>query len=93
MFAGVRKEADGVAAVEECVKTHGKEACSTLVPVLLDVTQESSIEAAFARVSSWVEQSGLPLIAVVNNAGITHAGPHEAVPLSKYRNGLHAKNM
>ena len=88
MFAGVRKEADGTAAVEECVKTHGKDACKTLVPVILDVTKEESINAVLASVSSWAEKSALPLIAVVNNAGITHGGPHESVPLSVYRNGL-----
>ena len=90
VFAGVRKAADGDAAVAECVKSHGAERCGGLVPVILDVTEPSTIEATHAAVSGWVAQHGLPLIAVVNNAGITIGGPAECTEMHVTRNRLAA---
>lgn len=87
VFAGVRKAADGKAALAECEQSHGKAACSTLVPVILDVTKAETIESTHATVAAWVEKHKQPLVAVVNNAGITFGGPAEELPLSAYRDG------
>ena len=87
VFAGVRKAADGDVAVAECVKSHGAERCGGLVPVILDVTEPSTIETAHAAVSGWVAQHGQPLIAVVNNAGISGDGPIEMLSMDYIRKG------
>lgn len=78
IFAGVRREQDG-----EALKQHASE---RLVPVVLDVTDQSSIEHARARVSGQVAQPGL--YGLVNNAGIAVAGPLEAVPIPDLRRQL-----
>ena len=88
VFAGVRKAGDGDVAVAECVKSHGAERCGALVPVILDVTDAPTIEAAHGVVSGWVAQHGLPLIAVVNNAGISGDGPIEMLSMAYIRRGM-----
>jgi len=67
-FAGVRSEADGarIAAIHENVR-----------PLSFDVTDAASIDAAAHAVA----ESGLPLRALVNNAGIAIGGPLEFLPL------------
>ena len=88
VFAGVRKAADGEAALAECEQSHGKAACSTLVPVILDVTKAETIESTHAMVAAWVEKHKQPLVAVVNNAGISGDGPFEMLSLDYIRRGL-----
>ena len=88
VFAGVRKESDGKAVTEECLKSHSQSICDLVIPVILDVTKEETIQSTHAVVQAWVEKTGLPLVALVNNAGITHAGAVETVSLDVYRNGL-----
>ncbi|KAJ2873595.1 hypothetical protein GGH93_003086 [Coemansia aciculifera] len=46
-----------------------------IIPVILDVVCRDSVDRAFARVSEELEQRNVPLIAVVNNAGVTAFGP------------------
>jgi NAD(P)-dependent dehydrogenase (short-subunit alcohol dehydrogenase family) len=77
VFAGVRKPEDG-----ESVKA---EASERLEPVILDVTDQATIDAAAARVR---EATGGRLAGLVNNAGITVQGPVEALPLDDYRRQL-----
>lgn len=78
VFAGVRREEDG-----EALKRMGSD---RLVSVLLDVTDESSIQKAHAIVLEQVRSHGL--YGLVNNAGIAVAGPLEAVPIPDLRRQL-----
>jgi NAD(P)-dependent dehydrogenase (short-subunit alcohol dehydrogenase family) len=72
VFAGVRKEADG-----ERLRSAGA------TPVILDVTDESTIASAADRVQA--EVGDLGVAGLVNNAGITVTGPIEFVPLERLR--------
>lgn len=73
VYAGVRKESDGVALRE---KTSNR-----LVPILLDVTKEESIKVA----TNIIKTSNTNLVGLVNNAGIAVAGPLELLPLTQLR--------
>lgn len=75
VFAGVRRAADAE-------KLAG-EAGNRVVPVILDVTDASSISAAAATVTSTL--AGRPLIGLVNNAGIGLSAPLEYVPIPEVR--------
>lgn len=70
-FAGVRRSEDGAALVAAA----GPVAAS-LVPLLLDVTDSASLAAAADTVR---REAGGGLFGLVNNAGITVAGPIELV--------------
>ncbi|MDH5669036.1 MAG: SDR family NAD(P)-dependent oxidoreductase, partial [Nitrospira sp.] len=78
VLAGVRREQDGD-ALKRLTNDH-------LVPVLLDVTDESSIQQAKARVSELIAPRGL--YGLVNNAGVVVASPLEAVPIADLRRQL-----
>jgi NAD(P)-dependent dehydrogenase (short-subunit alcohol dehydrogenase family) len=72
VFAGVRSEKDAanLASVHPGMR-----------PTLLDVTDRSSI----SRSVDAVRDSGIPLYALVNNAGIAVGGPLEYLPLDELR--------
>lgn len=74
VFAGVRKPADGEAL--------SRDASSELTPVLLDVTDGSSIARAVKTVAA---ETGAGLYGLVNNAGVGLGGPLELVPISETR--------
>jgi NAD(P)-dependent dehydrogenase (short-subunit alcohol dehydrogenase family) len=78
VFAGVRSAADG-----EGLR---KEASDKLVPLPLDVTNSSQIEAAAEQVSKAVGADGLA--GLVNNAGIALAAPLEYIPIDELRRQL-----
>lgn len=78
VFAGVRRLEDG-----EALKAKGTK---RLVPLLLDVTDESSIGRAAGLVREAVGEVGLA--GLVNNAGIAVAGPLEVVPIAELRKQL-----
>jgi len=78
VFAGVRRDADADALRAE--------ASERLEPVMLDVTDEASIAATCRRIADAVGDAGLA--GVVNNAGISVAGPLEFVPLDELRRQL-----
>ncbi len=78
VFAGVRKEHD---AASLKARSSGR-----LLPVLLDVTDETSIKTVQGLVSERVGNHGL--YGLVNNAGIAVAGPLEAVPIDHLRRQL-----
>lgn len=78
VFAGVRKPADGEAL---CAK-----ASPRLTPVELDVTGEASIARAAEQVVAATGDAGLA--GLVNNAGISVAGPLEFLPLDELRRQL-----
>ena len=77
VYAGVRKEADAA--------TISGAGIATLHPVTIDVADSASIAAAVASVGEALEALGLPLIAVVNNAGISKDLPVEVQSLSSAR--------
>ena len=70
VFAGVRREADGRALVED--------ASDKLTPILLDVTDDDSIATA---VRSIADATAGGLFGLVNNAGLSLNGPLELVPV------------
>jgi len=75
VHAGVRKPADA-----ESLRTA---AAGTLVPIQLDVTDQSSIASAAAAITDRTGPDGLA--ALVNNAGIGIGGPVEVVPLTDWQ--------
>jgi NAD(P)-dependent dehydrogenase (short-subunit alcohol dehydrogenase family) len=76
VFAGVRTEA--------AAATLAGDASDKLVPLILDVTKPDQITAAAAATAS----SGLPLVGLVNNAGIAAAAPLEFIPIEDFRHQL-----
>ena len=73
VFACVRKEADASALQQEM----------DVKPLLLDVTNESHIQAVVEEVEEVVGEAGL--WGLVNNAGIVVAGPLEFLPVAELR--------
>jgi NAD(P)-dependent dehydrogenase (short-subunit alcohol dehydrogenase family) len=78
VFAGVRKESDGADLVAA--------ASGQLDPVILDVTDESSIDAAAKLVGDACGEAGL--WGLVNNAGVAVSGPLEYLPIEDLRKQL-----
>ncbi len=78
VFAGVRKPADGEALRAQ--------ASARLTPIIIDVTDQASIDAAAAEVTQTIGGTGLA--GLVNNAGISVAGPIELVPVDDLRRQL-----
>lgn len=78
VFAGVRTEAAGQRLREK--------ASSLLTPVIIDVTDSASIQAAANIIKEQTDPRGLA--GLVNNAGITVSGPLELVPIEELRRQL-----
>jgi NAD(P)-dependent dehydrogenase (short-subunit alcohol dehydrogenase family) len=76
VFAGVRRDADG---------DRLKSAAGTgfLTPVKIDVVDDASIQSALQQITADGGESGLA--GLVNNAGISVAGPLEVLPLDRWR--------
>lgn len=79
VFAGVRKVEDG-----EALQRQG--GTNRLIPLILDVTDDASIQQSRAIVAEHVGTSGL--FGLINNAGIAVVGPLEAVPIPDLRRQL-----
>ncbi len=77
VFAGVRKQADA-----DAVQRVG----DNVVPLIVDVTDDSQRTAAAAIVEEHVRGTGLH--GLVNNAGVATGGPLEHLPLDLLRNQL-----
>jgi hypothetical protein len=75
VFAGVRREEDAAALMQE--------ASSNLTPIFLDVTKPSMIEAAKDEITNELGNTGLA--GLVNNAGIPLGGPLEFVSIPDLR--------
>lgn len=78
VFAGVRKAVDG-----EALK---RKASHQLMPILIDVTDSTSIKSAAEIVTEAI--GGVGLAGLVNNAGIAVAGPLEFLPIVDLREQL-----
>jgi NAD(P)-dependent dehydrogenase (short-subunit alcohol dehydrogenase family) len=79
VFAGVRREADA----EELRAAAGPR----LSPLILDITEQSQIDAAAAQLG----ESGLD--GLVNNAGIGIPGPLETMPMDDFRRQVEVNLM
>jgi NAD(P)-dependent dehydrogenase (short-subunit alcohol dehydrogenase family) len=77
VFAGVRNRGDA-----ESLEADGSD---RLEPVIVDVTDEGTIEATRARIE---EVTGGRLAGLVNNAGIARGGPVEALSMDALRQQL-----
>jgi len=75
VFAGVRREADAARLRAG--------ASDRLVPIPIDVSDESSIRAALDRIGRALGGAGID--GVVNNAGIAVGGPLEYLPIDAIR--------
>ncbi len=78
VFAGVRKESDADGLMQQ--------AGERLIPVMLDVTDSSSIDATAKTIASQVGEEGLH--GLVNNAGVAFGGPLEFLPIDVFRTQL-----
>ena len=72
VMAGVRKEADF-----EKIRSKG---IQNLLPLQLDVTKQEDIDRALEEVS----KLDLPLVGIVNNAGIAYSLPVELSDMDKF---------
>lgn len=77
VYAGVRNDVDAERL---------RQLSPGLLPVLLDVTVESSIQRAIEYIAARTGEAGVQ--GLVNNAGIAVAAPLECVPLAKFRQQL-----
>ena len=75
VFAGVRKEKDGKALVEE--------GSHRIHPVILDVTSSEQILDALKVVESFTISTGLPFVGLVNNAGVAYGDPVEFLDMDR----------
>jgi NAD(P)-dependent dehydrogenase (short-subunit alcohol dehydrogenase family) len=73
VFAGVRRDEDA----ERLRQANG-----SIEPVMIDVTDQASIDAAAATVR---EATGGSIAGLVNNAGIAVPGPLEYLPMDEFR--------
>jgi NAD(P)-dependent dehydrogenase (short-subunit alcohol dehydrogenase family) len=78
VFAGVRREADG--------ERLASDAAGNVTPIILDVADADSIDAAARRVAEAVDGAGLR--GVVNNAGVAQPAPIEIMPIDALREQL-----
>eukprot|EP00210_Caulerpa_lentillifera_P003738 g3571.t1 len=74
VFAGVRKETDA-----ERLRNMDP----NIKPLILDVTKQDQVDAAFEQVRIAVGEEGLD--ALVNNAGLAILGPSEFFPVSEFQ--------
>lgn len=75
VFATVRKPADAEALTQTGIHE--------LIPIMLDVTNQQSIDSAVKQISQSVGTKGLS--GLVNNAGIGASGPLEFLPVEDLR--------
>jgi len=85
VFAGVRRSVDGDVLVSEASRLPGRASGKRglIIPVILDVTSDASIQNAVERVQEETRADGL--WALVNNAGIAVSGPVEQVSSADWR--------
>ncbi len=76
VFAGVRRDVDAQSLRDE--------ASDRLVPLILDVTKAVDVAAA----ANAIEAAGIPLVGLVNNAGVAAAAPLEFVAVADFRHQL-----
>jgi short-subunit dehydrogenase len=80
VFPSVRKQADA-----DALKAEAGAAADRLHPLIFDVQQHERIPEAVSQVTASLKEKGLPLAAVVNNAGIVYTGPFEFSDITMIR--------
>lgn len=85
VFAGVRRTADGEALITEASQIAAASPRKTgwVIPVILDVTDNISIQNAINQVQEETGSNGL--WALINNAGVAVGGPVEEVSAADWR--------
>lgn len=73
VFAGIRNLDKGKALQQETGEN--------LVPILLDVTVQNTINSAVEQVTKLLDKKGIELLGIVNNACYEYHGPLELVPI------------
>ena len=48
-----------------------------VIPVIMDVTDDSSVDMALKRIQTLLTEENFPFVALINNAGISASGPME----------------
>jgi len=76
IFPGVRKQADAESLIKER---------PTLLPLLLDVTSDESVNDAVRRMKEILEEKKISLVGLVNNAGATVGLPVELEPMKNVK--------
>ena len=85
VFAGCLSASSGAKLVKLAGDgSGGAAATGRLIPLVMDVTKDADVDEAVKRVVA----SGLPLRAVVNNAGISAFGWAEMLPLHRYERNM-----
>lgn len=85
VFAGVRRSADGDALLTEAsgISEEAPRKKGRMIPLILDVTNDVSIQNAMEGVQEETGADGL--WALVNNAGVAMGGPVEEVSSAEWR--------
>jgi NAD(P)-dependent dehydrogenase (short-subunit alcohol dehydrogenase family) len=85
VFAGVRRSTDGEALMIEATQLSAKSPHKKgrIIPVILDVTDNFSIQSAVNQVREETGSNGL--WALINNAGVAVGGPVEEVSAADWR--------
>lgn len=66
----------------------------TVIPLLLDVTKEDSIQQAYQQIAGMIEKQQVPpLFCLVNNAGVSIHGPVEIAHLKHVQQGFDVNVM
>lgn len=77
VFAGVRKQSDA-----DAIKSSGR---INMHPLLIDVSRHESVTKAIASLTSELKRLGLPLVGLVNNAGVGESFAAEFHPRDNMR--------
>jgi NAD(P)-dependent dehydrogenase (short-subunit alcohol dehydrogenase family) len=85
VFAGVRRSTDGEALMTEAsqLSARSPHRKGRIIPVILDITDNVSIQSAVNQVREETGSNGL--WALINNAGVAVGGPVEEVSTSDWR--------
>lgn len=76
VYAGVRSGKDAVALLKER---------PSLKPIIVDVAKDESVVKCVSELSDSLKASGMKLVGLVNNAGVSHRQPLELDDLNKVR--------
>jgi NAD(P)-dependent dehydrogenase (short-subunit alcohol dehydrogenase family) len=85
VLAGVRRTVDGDSLLAQLAQKtgHPDDVLPRVVPLILDVADSASVQAAIGQVRAQTGAAGL--WALVNNAGIVVGGPVETLDLAEWR--------
>ncbi|KAJ1659721.1 hypothetical protein IWQ61_001245 [Dispira simplex] len=94
VFAGVRRVKDGERLLQEFDQTVRRQRYERTIqgciePVIMDVTSTSSITTACQAVEDYLDAHHLPLVGLINNAGISGTCPMELASDEFIKNIMH----